>query len=253
MEKIEKLTIEQEAQIQVYQDRYFAQATSTEPADRPRAETAARRLAEIAGVKTEEIIWARDPEKGKSTYQETLRSFGISLEDSFSISLKNSIRNSISDSLWNSTKDSIRNSFSNSLWNSIKDSIRNSFGDELWNSIRNSIGYPLNNSLWASTRESLGDSLWTSLRPSLKDLLGHLLWNANWNSIGDTGWLCYHTYAVEVLKVECNNEYQELLHISNEITASCFAVWIAPGKIILCERPATTEIANGKLIELTWK
>lgn len=43
---IEKLTPEQESKIQEYRDRYFAQATSCEPADRPRAEAAARRMKE---------------------------------------------------------------------------------------------------------------------------------------------------------------------------------------------------------------
>lgn len=43
MRKLEKLTDEQEAQISEYRDRYWRQAISTEPSDRPRAEAAARR------------------------------------------------------------------------------------------------------------------------------------------------------------------------------------------------------------------
>jgi hypothetical protein len=34
---------------------------------------------------------------------------------------------------------------------------------------------------------------------------------------------------------------------------SCFAVWIVPGTVILCERPATVEIKGGRLVGLTWR
>lgn len=60
---IEKLTSEQKAAIAEYRERYFAQAISTERADRPRAETAARELAGLAGVKVETVRWACRPDE----------------------------------------------------------------------------------------------------------------------------------------------------------------------------------------------
>jgi hypothetical protein len=53
---IEKLTAEQTSKIAEYRERFFAQATSTEPADRKRAEKAARAIAEIGSVKVGRVM-----------------------------------------------------------------------------------------------------------------------------------------------------------------------------------------------------
>ena len=162
---IEKLTDEQKEKITEYRERYFAQATNTEPADRLSAETSVRLMAKIGGVKINEFRWVLSPEEGKELY------------------------NSLSDSLWASLRDSLRAS------------------------------------LWAS--------LWASLRAS--------------------GWLAYYTYAVDVLGISIPDEHLNILRLHNEIAKSCFALWIVPGCAILCERPASVEIVDGKLIGIEWR
>ena len=92
--KIEKLTQEQEAQIQLYRERYWQQATSTEPADRPRAEAAARRLAEIGGVDVKSVTWVLSPEQGAQEYGDTW--------DAIRAALGASLRNALRNALWNS-------------------------------------------------------------------------------------------------------------------------------------------------------
>ena len=158
---ITALTPEQTAKIAEYRERYFAQATSTKPADRPRADAAARRLAEIGGVNVAHVVWVASPADGAAEYGRAWGSLGASLRDSF------------------------------------------------------------------------GASLGASLR--------------------DSGWLAYYSYGVEVLGVSCGNRERELLGLHNEIAASCFALWIVPGMVILCERPATVEVVDGRLVGLTWR
>ena len=63
---IGKLTAEQETKIAEYRDKYFRQAVSTEPADRPRAEAAAKRMGEIAGGKIGTVHWVDNPRDGDS-------------------------------------------------------------------------------------------------------------------------------------------------------------------------------------------
>jgi hypothetical protein len=147
--KIDELTNEQQDKISEYRNRYFQQATSTDPSDRPRAEVSARKMADIAGVKIKEIYWVLSPDNGAS----------------------------LSDSL----------------------------------------------------RASLSDSL------------------------SDTGWLVYYTYAVDTIGIEVTDSMREKLRLYNEIAASCFAMWILPGTVILCDRPESVEIVNGKLIDLKWR
>ena len=141
---IEKLTDDQLTKVSEYRDRYFQAATSTEPADRERAEEAAKRLADICGVKISDILWAKSP----------------------------------------------------------------------------------------------------SDVPSLRDSL--------WDSLGETGWLSFSSYCVDILEINIDDQAQELLRLYNEIATSCFAVWIIPGAIILCDRPKSVEIVNKRLVGIEW-
>jgi hypothetical protein len=198
---IEKLNKRQEAQIAEYHERYFSQATSTERADRGRAERAAQRMAEIASIKAPQIRWVNNPQDGHS--------------------------------LWYFRWDSIRDSLRHSLWESLRHSIRHS----LWSSLRHSLRHSLRSSLWDYPRSSLRHSLRSSL----------------WDSLGDTGLLAYYTFAVDVLGIEIDNLTREKLYLHNEIAASCFALWIVPGTVILCERPTSVTVDNGKLIDISWE
>lgn len=61
MNKIEKLTPEQEAQLVVYRERYFAIGSCTEPADRPRAEAAVKALYRMLNQAEPIIEWYMSP------------------------------------------------------------------------------------------------------------------------------------------------------------------------------------------------
>ena len=108
---ITTLTDRQQAQIAEYRDRYFARATSTEPSDRPRAEAAARRLAEIGGVTPQAVTWVSSPDGGKTSYNRAIASLGASISDSIS--------DSIWDSLWASLSSSLGASIRDSIWDSL--------------------------------------------------------------------------------------------------------------------------------------
>jgi hypothetical protein len=215
--KINDLTNEQREQIAVYRDRYFRWATSTDLADRERAEAAARRMAETGGVKIQRVVWCMSPEDCAVEYRQ----------------------------VWDSLRDSLRDSFSDSLSDSLRDSLMDSLGGSLWDSLMDSFRDSLMDSLMDSLGGSLLGSLRDSFRGSLRDSLG--------GSFRGSPWLCWYTYGVDVLGVSCSDQYKELLALHNEIAASCFAAWIAPGCIVLCERPATAEIVDGRLVGLTWR
>mgnify|MGYP006301511235 CR=1 FL=1 len=213
----EELTKEQEEKIKEYRQRYFKQATSTDPAGREKAEEAAKKLAEIGGVKVSEAIWVPSPEDGARTYN----SDWDSLSDSLSDSLRDSLSDSLSDSLRHSLRDSLRYSLRDSLRYSLRDSLRVSLRVLIRVLIRVSI------------RDSLMDSLWASLR--------------------DMDELASIDYSVNVLEVELSSNNQKLLSLYKAISESCFAVWILPGRVILCDRPKEVEIKDGRLVGLTWR
>jgi hypothetical protein len=268
---ITKLTKDQTAQIAVYRDRYWQQAISTAPVDRPRAVAAAQRMAEIGGVKVNNIIWVTRPKDGAKAYEENWTSLWDSLRTSLSdslwdslrtslwTSLRTSLRTSLSDSPWGSLRTSLRTSLSDSLWGSLRTSLRDSLSDSLWTSLRTSLWTSLRDSLRTSLRTSLSDSLWDSLRTSLSDSpwtsLRTSLRDSLWDSLSDSNLLCYYTYVTKVLGILCSDQHRELLRLHNEIAASCFALWIIPGTIILCERPksVTLDEIGKNVINLEWQ
>jgi hypothetical protein len=205
---ITELTKKQESKVTEYREKYFNQAISIDRADKPRAEAAAQKLAEIGGVKNPKIIWVSTPTEGAAIFKAFCNSLGESLMDS----LIDSLRASLSKLLLNSLCNSLCNSLNYSLWNS------------------------LNYSLW----DLLIDSLWDSLRNSL------------WDSLCDSGWLCFYTYAVEALKIKCDNSVLELLKLHNEIASSCFAMWITPESVILCDKPKSVEVKDGNVVDMKW-
>jgi hypothetical protein len=181
---ITELTTEQQAALVAHRQRYFDLAICTDPADRPRAEKAARVLAAIAGVKIDSVVWVSSPDEGKAAYERISASLGAS------------------------------------LWDSLDDSLEYSLG--------------------ASLRDSLEYSLWDLLDDSLDD------------SLRDTGWLAFYDFC-RSLGVVYDPVEAIKLDLWIDIMESCFAVWIVPGQIILCERPAAVEIVEGKLVGLTWR
>jgi len=241
---IEKLTPEQEALIPEFREKYFGFATSTEPADRPKAEAAARRLAEIAGVTIEKVLWVNSPQEGKTGYDESWDSLRVSLQDSLRVSLRYSLWDSLRYSLQDSLQDSLLVGLWDNLWDSLQDSLRDSLWDSLWDSLR----YSLQDSLRYSLQDGLQDSLWSSLRDSLRDSL----WDSLWDSLRYSGWIAFYVFVRNQL-VSYAPEADEKLRLYEQLLESCFAFWIVPGTIILCERPEAVKVEDGKLKGLTWR
>jgi hypothetical protein len=88
------------------------------------------------------------------------------------------------------------------------------------------------------------DSLVDSLRESLWDSLRDSLW--------DTGSVAFITFLISELGIEVSAEKREKLYLINEILASCFAIWVVPRVVILCDRPRSVEVEDGKLINAEW-
>lgn len=233
MTEITELTTEQEKQIAEYRKRYWEQAISTEPVDRNRAEEAIETLAKTGNIKVDKIIWVTSPDAGKNAY----------------------------NTAWNLFKTSVGTqltySFESPFWTSFETSFKTYFWTAVRASLRPSLSNLLCSSLWISFESSLRASLWNSFMipfdTSLKNILWRLLLDSFRDSITDLASLMYYNYAVDVLGINVDDSDKKLLALNNEVAASCFAAWIAPKTIILCERPKTVKIEGGKLVELTWR
>lgn len=218
-----------------YHEKYWRQAISIERADRKRAERAARRMAEIANIKIKQVIWVESPEVGKAVY------------DKIWASNKESFNDLIWPSVWEILKDSayVTGPFSDKMWVLIKalyyDMLINLFRDSTWDSIR---VYVSNLPKHKINNDRLGSEV--------RDMRRRFLDNAVWNAFTESFWLIYDTYAVDILGTEVDKGALELLTLRKEILASCFAVWLTPEQIILCERPKYVEMKKTWLEKIVW-
>lgn len=135
--KKEELTVQQKKEVVEYHKRFFAQATSTVPANRVRAERAAHRLAKIAEIKVTSIRWVNTPTDGEAIYCKNLDPFMASPWGSIVRSSRTIIWDSLGDLLtgfnvsimiW----ESLRYSLKNSLNTEVTDLLSDSFFDSLW-------------------------------------------------------------------------------------------------------------------------
>lgn len=132
---IDRLTEEQERRIAEYRERYWQQATSTEPADRPRAQAAARAMAELEGIKIERCIWLENTEHGDvlslqraSLAAWTRNSLAATLECFVTVTVYETLR----DSLETSLNDLLKTSQLSLLVESLRDSLVDSLWDTGW-------------------------------------------------------------------------------------------------------------------------
>jgi hypothetical protein len=226
---ITELTDEQQTQVAEYRERYWRLATSTEPADRTRAEAAARRLAEIGGVTVRYPVWVSSPDEYGDVRSHPLKSkLKFALSELLSEALIEKLDLDVMDSL----RDELFWSLIGELAADLKRELKLDYCSEVIKQLESSIW----NSLWEALsydRRSFSES--------------------RHDSIVDPPWLAYYTYAVDALGIECSDEHRELVHLHNELACSCFACWIVPGAIILCERPEYIEIVDGEVVDLTWR
>ena len=103
MAKIESLTTEQVAAMPSYVAEWIGHGTCTEPANRPRAEAAIRRMYAQAGLAEPRIIWFESPLSaalGVHVLKVGGASVGASVWDSVRASVRASVRDSVWDSVW---------------------------------------------------------------------------------------------------------------------------------------------------------
>jgi hypothetical protein len=237
--------------IEEYRSRYFALATSCKPADRARAEKAALRMSDISEIKTNTIHCVNNSIDARLLWG--------SLSDSLSEVLWEHLMDLLKGSLWEPLRGSLREVLWISPGESMGESLSESLRESLWIYLRKS----LSESLCETLRES---SLRELLRVSLRELLGESLWDSLgesrwasvsdslWNSLRTSDWFAFYSFCVDELKIKIDDSTHGKLRLHNDIAASCFALWMVPGTIILCERPKSVEIIDGRLVNITeWR
>ena len=116
----------------------FETATSTQPADRTRAEKAAREIAKLSGLrKNRKVVWVNSPKEENKIH--SLRNCALDFLRSPDTSIYNPLWNSLRNSLDKSIYISLSDNIYDSLDYSISDYLNDSPNDSLCNSLCNSM------------------------------------------------------------------------------------------------------------------
>jgi hypothetical protein len=242
--KINKLTDEQIARFSEFVERWKKIGLSTERADRPKAEQAAKEAYKEANLTPPElIVWCDSPlslpivDSVLKTGRDSVEaSVGDSVQDSVEASVWASVQDSVWVSVWNSVRDSVqasvRDSVKVSVWNSVQASVQDSVEASVWASVQDSV--------WASVWNSVRDSVWASVWDSVRDSVKVSVWNSVKVSVGDSvygqheaGWLSFYSYFLEACNLEACKRLLPLMKYAES------SGWWIPrkGVILLSERP----------------
>jgi hypothetical protein len=110
-----------------------------------------------------------------------------------------------------------------------------------------------------SLQSSLKRPLPGVLREDIRDWLWAHLWNFDkdlnesfYSSLWDTAFVAFYTFCFSELGVRSEKMAEKALYLMNDLLISCFAFWVIPGTIILCERPKSFEVRDGTCVGIKW-
>ena len=223
---ITKLTPAQERELPRFRQKWLEIGTSTDRADRKKAERAILTLREEIKVTTKPVfVWCESPATCLLALHviQSLHGAAVAESQSGGNSLKSSLGSSLKSSLGNSLRSSLGNSLGSSLESSLWNSLWNSLGSSLESSLESSLGSSLESSLW----NSLGSSLESSLRSSL----GSSLWGQY-----EAYWVAFYLYCQKIgVKYEPTRSRQ--LNLWRDVISSCGWWWCYENYVIISERP----------------
>jgi len=153
--RLEHLTPEQEALLPVVRDEWLAVGLSTERADRPAAEAAARLAYEKAGLDAPRlVIWLRSP-----------------LEGSVGAAMLPGLLSRLAErdgQVW----DQVWGQVGGQVWGQVRDQVRGQVGDQVRDQV------------WGQVRDQVRDQVWGQVRDQVWGQVRMSLWGQH-----DAGWL----------------------------------------------------------------
>ncbi len=188
MNKITKLTKEQEAQIPIYFERYLTKGLDTSNTNETRTAQLIKDYYKVNNLKEPIVIFLDSPLLC-NVFINLLKNTGLGSQ------LEDQLKDQLEDQLKDQFKDQFRRQLGDQLWNQLGDKrgwqlwnqIRRQLGDQLWNQLGDQLGGKLRGQLREQLkdqfRDQLGDQLRGQLRNQLGDQLGDQLGNQLWNQL----------------------------------------------------------------------
>jgi hypothetical protein len=200
MKKIETMTPEQEAQVEIFREQWRKKALSTDRVDQKATKEALTKMYELIGKKPPififcpslqfaqfQINYCRElfailKEQGKGG---VAPEFGYNLGDNLRENLRDNLgynlRYNLRENLWDNLGDNLGDNLRYNLGENLGENLGDNLGDNLRDNLRynlgENLGENLGDNLGDNLRENLGDNLRENLGYNLGDNLRENLWN----------------------------------------------------------------------------
>jgi hypothetical protein len=208
MKKIETMTPEQEAQVEIFREQWRKKALSTDRVDQKATKEALTKMYELIGKKPPififcpslqfaqfQINYCRElfailKEQGKGgvapEFGDNLRyNLRENLWDNLGYNLRYNLRYNLGENLGDNLGDNLRENLRDNLRDNLGDNLRYNLGENLRDNLGYNLRYNLRENLWDNLRENLGDNLRYNLGENLGENLGDNLGDNLRENLGD--------------------------------------------------------------------
>jgi hypothetical protein len=190
MKKIETMTPEQEAQVEIFREQWRKKALSTDRVDQKATKEALTKMYELIGKKPPIFIFCPSLQFAQFQINYCRELFAILKEQGkggvapeFGYNLRYNLRENLWDNLGYNLRYNLRynlgenlgDNLGDNLRENLRDNLRDNLGDNLRENLRDNLGYNLRYNLRENLWDNLGDNLGDNLRYNLGENLGENL------------------------------------------------------------------------------
>ena len=247
MEKIEKLTPEQESKFGFYVDKWLKIGLSTQAADRQKAAEAIAKVYAAASPPLDPpkiVIWLNSPMEG-AVAAAALNRLGV-VEDQVWDQVGDQVRDQVwgqvggqvRDQVWAQVWDQVLDQARAQVWAQVRDQVlaqaREQVRDQVQDQVQDQVG--------AQVRKQVRAQVWAQAREQVREQAWDQVWLAGYG-LHDADWLSFYDF----FKSELGLCEVDRLDGLMELAENCGWFWPFNGAVILTEKPIETHLKDKKL------
>jgi hypothetical protein len=280
MKKIETMTPEQEAQVELFREQWRKKALSTDRVDQKATKEAITKMYELIGKKPPIFLFCPSLQFAQFQINFCRELFAILKEQGkggVAPEFGDNLRENLGDNLWYNLGENLRDNLWDNLRYNLGDNLRYNLGenlrDNLWDNLRYNLGENLGDNLRYNLGENLGDNLWYNLRYNLGDNLRYNLGDNLqknlkyehtyfWGNM-DAYWIAFYQFPEKFLGIKYKTSDSEKLELWSKVAESASWFWTYENYCFVSDRPTSygfdeeyrMHSSTGPAIEFTdgWK
>ena len=236
--KLQSLSPEQEAQLASFRNDWISVGLSTEPANRPRAESACREAYTAAGLEPPSIlIWLDSPLAG------SVAASMVSNAEACKVLLGKSTAQ-VGAQVGAQVRAQVGAQVGAQVWTKVRAQVWAQVGAQVWAQVGAQVRAQVGAQVWAQVRAQVRAQVGAQVGAQVWTKVGAQVWAQVWDQVGDqvrrcgygshdANWIGFYRFFDSVVGLECCKRLDGI----RGITESCGWWWPFDGLCILTERP----------------